>query len=119
MKLMSYTSAMQQGFVPRLQSMMPQAPQGPSLAGGMLGVGVGQEGNGSLIPTPQGDAGGDALKGLLPQSGPQQTQPGQQPAQPGMGTMRQNVTPDVRGQLRQGIGLETQPAMKAAGGAYA
>ena len=40
MKLMSYTSAMQQGFVPRLQSMMPQAPQGPSLAGGMLGVGV-------------------------------------------------------------------------------
>lgn len=63
MKLMSYTSAMQQGFVPRLQSMMPQAPQGPSLAGGMLGVGVGQEGNGSLIPTPQGDAGGDALKG--------------------------------------------------------
>ena len=56
---------------------------------------------------------------LLPQSRPQQTQPGQQPAQPGMGTMRQNVTPDVRGQLRQGIGLETQPAMKAAGGAYA
>lgn len=50
---------------------------------------------------------------------PQQTQPGQQPTQPGMGTMRQNVTPDVRGQLRQGIGLETQPAMKAAGGAYA
>lgn len=112
MKLMSYTSAMQQGFVPRLQSMMPQAPQGPSLAGGMLGVGVGQEGDGSLIPTPQGDAGGDAFKDLLPQSGPQQTQPG-------MGTMRQNVTPDVRGQLRQGIGLETQPAMKAAGGAYA
>lgn len=93
MKLMSYTSAMQQGFVPRLQSMMPQAPQG--------------------------DAGGDAFKDLLPQSGPQQTQPGQQPTQPGMGTMRQNVTPDVRGQLRQGIGLETQPAMKAAGGAYA
>ena len=62
MKLMSYTSAMQQGFVPRLQSMMPQAPQGPSLAGGMLGVGVGQEGDGSLIPTPQGGAGGDALK---------------------------------------------------------
>ena len=85
MKLMSYTSAMQQGFVPRLQSMMPQAPQGPSLAGGMLGVGVGQEGNGSLIPTPQGDAGGDALKGLLPQSRPQQTQPGQQPHEPGMG----------------------------------
>ena len=85
MKLMSYTSAMQQGFVPRLQSMMPQAPQGPSLAGGMLGVGVGQEGDGSLIPTPQGDAGGDALKELLPQSGPQQTQPGQQPTQPGMG----------------------------------
>lgn len=68
MKLMSYTSAMQQGFVPRLQSMMPQAPQGPSLAGGMLGVGVGQEGDGSLIPTPQGDAGGDAFKDLLPQS---------------------------------------------------
>ena len=112
MKLMSYTSAMQQGFVPRLQSMMPQAPQGPSLAGGMLGVGVGQEGDGSLIPTPQGDAGGDAFKDLLPQSG-------QQPTQPGMGTMRQNVTPDVRGQLRQGIGLETQPVMKAAGGAYA
>ena len=66
MKLMSYTSAMQQGFVPRLQSMMPQAPQGPSLAGGMLGVGVGQEGDGSLIPTPQGGAGGDALKELLP-----------------------------------------------------
>ena len=37
MKLMSYTSAMQQGFVPRLQSMMPQA-----------------------------GAGGDALKELLP-----------------------------------------------------
>ena len=84
-----------------------------------LGVGVGQEGDGSLIPTPQGDAGGDAFKDLLPQSGPQQTQPGQQPTQPGMGTMRQNVTPDVRGQLRQGIGLETQSAMKAAGGAYA
>ena len=119
MKLMSYTSAMQQGFVPRLQSMMPQAPHGPILAGGMLGVGVGQEGDGSLIPTPQGDAGGDAFKDLLPQSGPQQTQPGQHPTQPGMGTMRQHVTPDVRGQLRQGIGLETQPAMKAAGGAYA
>ena len=73
MKLMSYTSAMQQGFVPRLQSMMPQAPQGPSLAGGMLGVGVGQEGDGSLIPTPQGGAGGDALKELLPRSGPQET----------------------------------------------
>jgi hypothetical protein len=79
MKLMSYTSAMQQGFVPRLQSMMPQAPQGPSLAGGMLGVGVGQEGDGSLIPTPQGGAGGDAFKELLPRSGPQETQPGHRP----------------------------------------
>lgn len=118
MKLMSYTSAMQQGFVPRLQSMMPQAPQGPSLAGGMLGVGVGQEGDGSLIPTPQGDAGGDAFK---ESAAPVRPRNAARPAThaPGMGTMRQNVTPDVRGQLRQGIGLETQPAMKAAGGAYA
>lgn len=73
MKFMSYTSTMQQGFVSRLQSTMPQAPQGSSLTGGMLEVGVGQEGDGGLIPTPQGDAGGDAFKDLLLQSGPQQT----------------------------------------------
>lgn len=100
--------------------MMPHAPQGPSLAGGMLGVGVGQEGDGSLIPIAAGDAEADAFKDLLPQSGPaaNAARPAT-PRSPGMGTMRQNVTPDVRGQLRQGIGLETQPAMKAAGGAYA
>lgn len=121
MKLMSYTSAMEQGFVPRLQRMMPQAPQGPTLAGGMTGIGVGQPGVGEMAP--QGDAGGDALGGLVRSQGAPVPQPGQPgAAQPGTqsgNALRQNVTPDIRGQLRQGVGLEMPPAMTAAGGAHA
>ena len=112
---------MEQGFVPRLQRMMPQAPQGPTLAGGMTGIGVGQPGGGELAP--QEDAGGDALGGLVRPQGapePQAGQPGtaQAGAQPG-NALRQNVTPDIRGQLRQGVGLEAQPVTRATGGAYA
>ena len=121
---MAYTSAMEQGFVPRLQAMMPQPQQGPSLAGGMAGIGVGPEGGGNLMPPPQGDAGGDALGGLVRPQGAPTAQAGQlQPGTPG-GTppgspLRHNVTPDIRGQLRQGMGVEMQPAMQAAGGAHA
>lgn len=131
MRLMSYTSAMEQGLVPRIQTILPQMPQGPSLAGAVTGIGVGQEGTGNLVPaaqsTPagntggstgdsiQGNAGGDVLRELMPQTGPNPQQGQQQMT--GSGTMlRQNVTPNIRGQLRQGLGLASQPVTIAARG---